>query len=572
MRRAPARRLARQRRDPAAGARRPGADDPPLPPPRVRARRARRERDADRGRCWSFLARAVRARAATMLVCGGTGSGKTTTLNALSSFIGAGERVVTIEDAAELRLRQPHVVRLEARPPNLEGRGEVTIRRLVRNALRMRPGPDRRRRGPRRRRRSTCSPRCRTGHDGSLCTVHAGSPAEALRRLETLALMADVGLPHAAIREQVADAFDLVVCQARARRRRRRVVAVAEVVRVAGGAGARGRSTRWRDGRADAGARRSADGAGRAAGGGARHARVGADARHDRRGAARGWRPPPASAGGVGGARRRSSGARSPQRSRASSQPRRARRPGGARADARRSGGGSRCWPRRAARRRAGCSAARCSRLRRGAAGPARPSARGARPAAAVPRALAARRAGVARALADALAAGHAVRGALAASRRDGVHGRGRPRARAARARSLALGEPTEAVLERLRRRAARPAWDTIVAAILLQRDAGGDLAGAAARARRRARGRRPPGARRPRGDRPGALHRAARLGLPVGAAALAELAAPGFLRALRRRAAARGAHGARASSSRPPASSRSTGSSGPRARERSLR
>src|SRR3954469_1367366 len=85
-----------------------------------------------------FLARAVRARC-TILVCGGTGSGKTTTLNALSSFIGAGERVVTIEDAAELRLAQPHVVRLEARPPNLEGRGEVTIRRLVRNALRMRP-------------------------------------------------------------------------------------------------------------------------------------------------------------------------------------------------------------------------------------------------------------------------------------------------------------------------------------------------------------------------------------------------------------------------------------------------
>ncbi len=184
-----------------------------------------------------FLARAVRARC-TVLVCGGTGSGKTTTLNALSSFIGAGERVVTIEDAAELRLRQPHVVRLEARPPNLEGRGEVTIRRLVRNALRMRP--DRivvgEVRGPEALDMLTA---LSTGHDGSLSTVHAGSPAEALRRIEVLALMADLGLPHAAIREQVADAFDLVVCQARVADGTRRVVSVAEVVRVAAGPAAR---------------------------------------------------------------------------------------------------------------------------------------------------------------------------------------------------------------------------------------------------------------------------------------------------------------------------------------------
>ena len=166
-----------------------------------------------------FLARAVRARA-TILVCGGTGSGKTTTLNALSSFVGDGERVVTIEDAAELRLRQPHVVRLEARPPNLEGRGEVTIRRLVRNALRMRP--DRIIVGEVRGAEALdMLTALSTGHDGSLCTVHAGSPAEALRRIEVLALMSDLGLPHAAIREQVADAFDLVVCQARTRRRRR---------------------------------------------------------------------------------------------------------------------------------------------------------------------------------------------------------------------------------------------------------------------------------------------------------------------------------------------------------------
>ena len=184
-----------------------------------------------------LLARAVRRRC-NLLVCGGTGSGKTTLLNALSSYIDPGERVVTIEDAAELRLRQPHVLRLESRPPNLEGRGEVTIRRLVRNALRMRP--DRivvgEVRGPEALDMLTA---LSTGHDGSLCTVHAGSAAEALRRLETLALMADVGLPHAAIREQVADAIDLVACQARAADGSRRVTAVAEVVRVAGGAAAR---------------------------------------------------------------------------------------------------------------------------------------------------------------------------------------------------------------------------------------------------------------------------------------------------------------------------------------------
>jgi pilus assembly protein CpaF len=193
-----------------------------------------------------FLARAVRARA-SVLVCGGTGSGKTTTLNALSSFIGADERVVTIEDAAELRLRQPHVVRLEARPPNLEGRGEVTIRRLVRNALRMRP--DRIVVGEVRGAEALdMLTALSTGHDGSLCTIHAGTPTEALRRVETLALMADVGLPHAALREQVADAFDLVVCQARAADGARRVIELAEVVRVAGGPAAR-ELYAWRGGR-----------------------------------------------------------------------------------------------------------------------------------------------------------------------------------------------------------------------------------------------------------------------------------------------------------------------------------
>ena len=184
-----------------------------------------------------LLRACVRARM-TILVSGGTGSGKTTTLGALSGFIPDGERIVTIEDAAELRLRQPHVVRLEARPANVEGRGEVPIRRLVRNALRMRP--DRIvvgevRGGEALDMLSAMS----SGHDGSLSTVHAGSPAEALRRVETLALMADVALPHAAIREQVASAIDLVVHQRRERDGARRIVAVSEVVRVAGGAGTR---------------------------------------------------------------------------------------------------------------------------------------------------------------------------------------------------------------------------------------------------------------------------------------------------------------------------------------------
>jgi pilus assembly protein CpaF len=179
-----------------------------------------------------MLGRAVAARC-TLLICGGTGSGKTTTLGALASFVDPAERVVTIEDAAELKLPLPHVVRLEARPPNLEGRGEVTIRRLVRNALRMRP--DRlivgEVRGPE---ALDLLVALSTGHAGSLCTIHAGSAAEALRRLETLALMADVGLPLAAIRDQIADAIDLVVRQERGADGARRVVEVAEVVRAAG--------------------------------------------------------------------------------------------------------------------------------------------------------------------------------------------------------------------------------------------------------------------------------------------------------------------------------------------------
>ena len=184
-----------------------------------------------------FLAGAVRARL-TILVSGGTGSGKTTMLNVLSSFIPTHERVLTIEDTAELRLQQPHVVRLEDRPANVEGRGEVTIRRLVRNALRMRP--DRIVVGEARGAEALdMLSAMTTGHEGSLCTVHASSPEEALRRLETLALMSEVALPHAVVREEVADAIDLVVQQARQPDGSRKVVRVAEVVRVAAGPAAR---------------------------------------------------------------------------------------------------------------------------------------------------------------------------------------------------------------------------------------------------------------------------------------------------------------------------------------------
>jgi pilus assembly protein CpaF len=176
-----------------------------------------------------LLRAAVRARV-SILVSGGTGSGKTTTLNALSGAIPDGERIVTIEDAAELALRGSHVIRLEARPPNLEGRGEVTIRQLVRNTLRMRP--DRIVVGEVRGGEALdLLQALNTGHDGSLSTVHANSPRDALRRVETLALMAGVGLPHTAVREQVLGAIDLVVHQVKRRDGSRVVASVAEVVR-----------------------------------------------------------------------------------------------------------------------------------------------------------------------------------------------------------------------------------------------------------------------------------------------------------------------------------------------------
>lgn len=163
-----------------------------------------------------------------ILVSGGTGSGKTTTLNVLSSFVPNDERIVTIEDAAELQLQQEHVVRLESRPPNLEGRGEITIRQLVRNALRMRP--DRIIVGEVRGGEALDMLQAmNTGHDGSLTTAHTNGPRDALARLETMALMAGTDLPSRAIREQIASSMNLIIHQSRLRDGTRKVTEVAEV-------------------------------------------------------------------------------------------------------------------------------------------------------------------------------------------------------------------------------------------------------------------------------------------------------------------------------------------------------
>jgi len=175
----------------------------------------------------NFLKACVEARI-NLVVSGGTGTGKTTFLNVLSSFIPIDERVITIEDTAELQLHQPHVVRLEKRPPNIEGKGEITIRQLVINSLRMRP--DR-----------ILVGECRggeamdmlqamnTGHDGSMTTVHSNSPRDTLRRIETMVMMAGMDLPLKAIREQVASSIELIVHQDRLKDGTRKVVKVSEV-------------------------------------------------------------------------------------------------------------------------------------------------------------------------------------------------------------------------------------------------------------------------------------------------------------------------------------------------------
>ncbi|GIF63698.1 type II secretion system protein E [Asanoa ishikariensis] len=168
-----------------------------------------------------------------IVISGGTGSGKTTTLNVLSGFIPPNERIVTIEDAAELQLRQDHVLRLEARPPNIEGRGEITIRDLVRNSLRMRP--DRIVIGEVRDGAALdLLQAMNTGHNGSLTTVHANAPRDSIARLETMAMMAGLDLPVRAIREQLASAVDLILHQDRLRDGSRRVTHVSEVIGMEG--------------------------------------------------------------------------------------------------------------------------------------------------------------------------------------------------------------------------------------------------------------------------------------------------------------------------------------------------
>jgi pilus assembly protein CpaF len=179
-----------------------------------------------------FLNACVRGRL-NILVSGGTGAGKTTTLNVLSSFIPEEERIITIEDAAELQLNQEHVLRLESRPPNIEGRGEVKIRDLVRNSLRMRP--DRIVVGEVRDAAALDMLQAmNTGHDGSICTVHANAPRDSLARIETMVLMAGVDLPIRAIREQVSSALDLVVHQTRFKDGSRRITHITEVVGMEG--------------------------------------------------------------------------------------------------------------------------------------------------------------------------------------------------------------------------------------------------------------------------------------------------------------------------------------------------
>jgi len=164
-----------------------------------------------------------------ILISGGTGTGKTTTLNAVSAYIPEDERIVTIEDAAELQLQQEHVITLEARPANIEGSGEIKIRELVRNALRMRP--DRIIVGEVRGAETLDMLQAmNTGHEGSLTTIHANSPRDALARLETLVMTAGVELPHRAIREQIASAFDLLVQIQRLVDGTRRITHISEVI------------------------------------------------------------------------------------------------------------------------------------------------------------------------------------------------------------------------------------------------------------------------------------------------------------------------------------------------------
>jgi pilus assembly protein CpaF len=179
-----------------------------------------------------FLEACVRGRI-NIMISGGTGAGKTTTLNVVSSFIPDDERIITIEDAAELKLQQPHVVRLESRPPNIEGKGQVTIRDLVRNALRMRP--DRIVVGEVRDAAALDMLQAmNTGHDGSVSTIHSNSPRDSLARLETITMMAGMDLSSRSIREQISSAIQLIVHQQRLKDGTRRFTHVTEVVGMEG--------------------------------------------------------------------------------------------------------------------------------------------------------------------------------------------------------------------------------------------------------------------------------------------------------------------------------------------------
>lgn len=164
-----------------------------------------------------------------MLVSGGTGAGKTSTLNIISGFIPSDERIITIEDSAELLLKQEHVVTLETRPPNLDGKGEISIRDLVRNSLRMRP--DRIVVGEVRGGETLDMLQAmNTGHDGSLSTLHANSPRDCISRLETMVMMAGMELPVKAIREQIASAVDIIIHQSRLSDGSRKITHITEVV------------------------------------------------------------------------------------------------------------------------------------------------------------------------------------------------------------------------------------------------------------------------------------------------------------------------------------------------------
>jgi pilus assembly protein CpaF len=180
----------------------------------------------------AFLEACVRGKL-NIVVSGGTGSGKTTLLNVLSSFIPSDERIITIEDAAEVQLKQEHVITLEARPANLEGKGAITIRSLVKNALRMRP--DRIIVGEVRSEETLDMLQAmNTGHDGSLTTIHANSPRDSISRIETMVLMAGMELPMKAIRDQISSAIDIIIQQSRLRDGTRKVTSISEIVGMEG--------------------------------------------------------------------------------------------------------------------------------------------------------------------------------------------------------------------------------------------------------------------------------------------------------------------------------------------------